>query len=39
MLYGYTDTVIYLKVSEELPDEYIERGSRLVGLSNQVKIK
>jgi len=34
-VYGYTDTVIFLKVSHEMQEDLIEKISRYVGLANQ----
>jgi len=36
LLYGYEDTVIYLKVGAEAKSDVVEPMSRIVGLSNQL---
>jgi len=35
-IFGYTDTVIYLKVTQEMHQQRIEQISRFVGLANQL---
>ena len=35
-IYGYTDTVIYMKVGVEVESKYVEKSVRFVGLANQV---
>jgi len=35
-IFGYTDTVIFLKVGHEMKEHLIEQISRLVGLANQI---
>jgi len=35
-LYGYEDTIIYLKVAVEAKPEVVEPMSRIVGLCNQI---
>jgi hypothetical protein len=38
IVYGYTDTVIYMKVGVEVEAKHVERAVRFVGLANQVGV-